>query len=322
MCDGQAVEEARERTLVLEHPVDLRRTLGPLQRGRFDLTFRFDGDRAWRATRTPEGAVTARIHLDAPARSVHATAWGPGSSWFLETLPAQVGAEDDHTPLTAMLERVPRHPGDELLRTLRRRLPGMRLARTGVVAEHLVPTVVEQRVTSREARRSYGALVRRFGEPAPGPGARSLGLRLAPTPATLAALPYWAFHRYGIERNRAETIRRVAADADRLDAAAHAGPEQARTAMRRLRGVGIWSAAEVGLAALGDADAVSVGDFHLKNHVSWVLAGEARGDDDRMLELLEPYAGQRGRVTRLIMASGQTPPKYGPRQRIHDFRAS
>jgi hypothetical protein len=32
-----------------------------------------------------------------------------------------------------------------------------------------------------------------------------------------------------------------------------------------------------------------------------------------MLELLEPYRGQRGRVQRLLELSGIWPPKYGPR---------
>jgi 3-methyladenine DNA glycosylase/8-oxoguanine DNA glycosylase len=79
-----------------------------------------------------------------------------------------------------------------------------------------------------------------------------------------------------------------------------------------LPGIGPWTAAEVGRAAFGDPDAVSVGDFHLPNLVCWALAGEPRGDDSRMLELLEPYRGQRGRVVRLLEASGLRSPRYGP----------
>ena len=63
----------------------------------------------------------------------------------------------------------------------------------------------------------------------------------------------------------------------------------------------------------GDPDAVSVGDFHLPNLVAWALAGEPRGTDDRMLELLEPYRGQRGRVIRLLELGGFGAPRYGPR---------
>lgn len=316
------VAQPLERTLVLEHPLDLRATLGPLQRGRGDLTFRWDGDRAWRALRTPEGPVTVRLHVDPPTRSVSARAWGRGATWFLDRLPDQVGAHDDHQRLLDLLEALPPRPATELLRTLHRRTPGMRLPRTGLVADILISTVMEQRVTTREAKSSFRSIVRRWGEPAPGPGAASLGLMLSPHPERLAELPYWAFHRHGLERKRAETVRRVAAAASRLDAAADGPTPEARRAIERIRGCGVWSSGQAALAALGDPDAVAVGDFHLKNFVGWVMAGEPRATDERMLELLEPYLGERGRVTRLIMRAGAAPPKYGPRQRVHDFRAS
>jgi 3-methyladenine DNA glycosylase/8-oxoguanine DNA glycosylase len=87
-------------------------------------------------------------------------------------------------------------------------------------------------------------------------------------------------------------------------------------AYRRLTsvpGIGPWTAAEVGVRALGDVDAVSVGDFHLPNLVAFALAGEPRGTDARMLALLEPYRGQRARVVRLLELSGVRAPRYGPR---------
>ena len=69
-------------------------------------------------------------------------------------------------------------------------------------------------------------------------------------------------------------------------------------------GIGPWTAAEVAVRALGDDDAVSVGDFHIPNLVAWALAGERRGDDARMLELLEPYRGRRALVVRLLELGG------------------
>ena len=93
-------------------------------------------------------------------------------------------------------------------------------------------------------------------------------------------------------------------------------------AVRRLmafEGVGPWTAAFVMAAALGDADAVPVGDYHLPNMVSWALAGEPRADDARMLELLEPYRGHRGRVVRLLKQAGVHAPKYGLRSTIRGF---
>ncbi len=89
--------------------------------------------------------------------------------------------------------------------------------------------------------------------------------------------------------------------------------EDAYRLLLAIPGVGPWTAGEVGRAALGDPDAVSVGDYHLPSLVAWLLAGERRADDARMLELLEPYRGQRGRVIRLLEAAGTWPPRRGPR---------
>jgi 3-methyladenine DNA glycosylase/8-oxoguanine DNA glycosylase len=126
-----------------------------------------------------------------------------------------------------------------------------------------------------------------------------------------------------VERRRAELIRAVAREAARLErlglvAAGPPGgprgqPAPVYAALRAFPGIGAWTAGEVGIRALGDPDAVSVGDFHLPNLVCWALAGEPRGTDERMLELLEPYRGQRGRVARLLELSGLRAPRYGPR---------
>ncbi len=228
-------------------------------------------------------------------------AWGPGAAWAIEAFPSLVGADDDEAGFA------PHHP---VVAELRRRLAGLRLCRTAAVAEALVPSIIEQKVVGLEARRSYVALVRALGEPAPGPGP---GLLLPPSPEVLARTPAHAFHRFGIERRRADAVRLSASYAHRLDEAAGLPRPEAYARMTALPGVGPWTAAEVGMVALGDPDAVSVGDYHLPNHVAYALAGEPRADDARMLELLEPYRGHRGRVVRLIMAGGPAPPRYGPR---------
>ena len=161
--------------------------------------------------------------------------------------------------------------------------------------------------------------IRVHGEAAPGPA--EWRLRLPPTPATLAALPYYAYHPFGVERRRADLIRRVAARAAWFEAIVDLPLAEAYARLTAVPGIGPWTAAEVGVRALGDADAVSVGDFHLPNLVAYALAGEPRGTDDRMLELLEPYRGQRARVVRLLELSGLRAPRYGPRlsvQRIED----
>ena len=89
-------------------------------------------------------------------------------------------------------------------------------------------------------------------------------------------------------------------------------------ALRGVPGIGIWTAAEIAQRAHGDADAVSVGDFHLAHHVGWALTGH-RVDDDRMLELLEPYRPHRYRVTRLVELGVPRPPAFGPRMSVRSY---
>jgi 3-methyladenine DNA glycosylase/8-oxoguanine DNA glycosylase len=204
----------------------------------------------------------------------------------------------------------PAHPR---LRELARRFPGLRLPRSRAVFEALVPAVLEQKITGLEAGRVRQRLAQRYGEPAPGPPEVATGLFVPPAPERLSTLPYFEFHPLGLERRRAEVIIRLARRAVALEALLAGPPDVARTKLEAQPGVGPWTAAEVTRVALGDPDAVSIGDFHMPNLVCWVLAGEPRGDDRRMLELLEPYAGQRGRVQRLLEVSGINAPRYGPR---------
>jgi 3-methyladenine DNA glycosylase/8-oxoguanine DNA glycosylase len=177
--------------------------------------------------------------------------------------------------------------------------------------------VLEQKVTGAEARRAYRRMVTSLGEPAPG----DLGLLLPPDPARVAELPSHAFHPWGVERRRAEVLRMIAARASRIEAVAELPPAEARDRLQRWPGIGPWTAAEAARLALGDADAVSVGDFHLPHLVAWTLAGEPRGTDERMLELLAPYAGHRGRAQRLLEASGIAAPRFGPRMPVRQIAA-
>lgn len=295
------MDSEAEVELPVEAPLDVARTLSIHRRGRNDPTMRLDVDgTVWRATRTVHGPATLRIDRLPGGHGLHVSAWGPGATEAIDHAPALLGLDDDPAALA------PRHPA---VADAVRRLPGLRIGRSGAVLEALVPAILEQKVTGDEARRTFRALVIRHGEPAPGPG----GLRLQPAPATLARMPYHAFHPLGLERRRADVIRAVAAEAARLEATLGLTPEAADAALRAFPGIGPWTSAEVRLRAHGDPDAVSVGDFHLPNLVAWALAREPRGTDERMLELLEPYRGQRGRVIRLLELGGIRAPRYGPR---------
>ena len=279
-------------------PLDLAATARALWQGPGDPQVRLDGQTMARASATPLGAGSMLV--EARRDEVFARAWGDGGPWLLETLPELLGVHDEPQRLA------PRH---RLIADIARRNPGLRLARSGRVFEALLPAIIAQKVTGLEARRSHRQLVRRWGTPAPGP----LGLFVPPSAAMLASQPYWRFHELGIEQRRADAIRAAAGAAERLEADAALSAEQLRRRLLGLPGVGPWTAAETLRVALGDPDAVSVGDYHIPNMVCWALAGEPRGDDRRMLELLEPYRGQRARVVLLLEAGGPYAPRHGPR---------
>jgi len=287
------------RSLVVDAPLDVGRTLGIHVHGGGDPTIRLRGSEAIRTSRTPDGPAT--LWLTLRDGRLDAEAWGPGADRLLDGLPALVGLDDaregfnpSHHPLVAELDR--RHRG-------------IRVGRTGAVIEALIPAILEQKVTGKEAWRGFRGMIRRWGEPAPGP----FGLRLLPSPPALAAVPYHEFHPLGIERRRADLLRRACDRATRLEEVVSLPREAAYARLRAIPGIGPWTAAEVMLRAAGDPDAVSVGDFHLPNVVAFALAGEPRADDRRMLELLEPWRGHRARVVRLLEVSGIQPPAFGPR---------
>ena len=281
--------------------LDLDRTLSALGSG---PSLRHQEGAIWRATRTPAGAATTRLqHRDG---FVDVQAWGPGARWAVEHASMLCGQEDDDSGFK---------PAHTLVARLHRDIRGIRMPRSLAVFESLVPTVILQQVTTQEGRESYRKLVMALGEPAPGP----TRLMLPPSPQVLARTPYWTFHRFGIERRRADVIVRAARSANRLDETAAMDMASAYRRMRAFPGVGPWTAAKVAMVALGDADAVPLGDYHLPHSIGYALDGTPRSTDGRMLELLEPYRGHRARVIRLITAAGIGAPRFGPKKPLRDI---
>ncbi|KND44334.1 DNA-3-methyladenine glycosylase family protein [Streptomyces stelliscabiei] len=297
----QAVAAGKRRTWVPEGPLDLGLVLGPLRRGPQDPTFRAVPDGSvWRTSRTPVGAGTLRVAVRGGA--VEAEAWGPGAEWLLDRVPSLLGASDEPDAF------VPRH---RVVAMAWRRRPGLRLTRTGLVLESLIPSVLEQKVTTDEAYRAWRSLVRKFGEPAPGPVPP--GMFVMPSVREWALIPSWEWHRAGVDDKRASTILRAVRVAGRLEEAVGMSPVEARARWELVPGIGPWTSAETVQRSHGAADEVTVGDLHLPGIVGFVLAGDRDADDSVMLSLLEPYAGQRHRAARLILLSGRGPARRAPR---------
>jgi 3-methyladenine DNA glycosylase/8-oxoguanine DNA glycosylase len=292
------------------HPLNLRQTLAPLSRGAMGPTHRWVGSALWRTTNTVDGPAT--LHLEQRGDQIHANAWGSGAEVAIAGVPELCGQGDDWSELD-----LSPHP---FLREIWRGLPGLRLTRTNAVFEALLAAIIEQKVTSIEARHSWRTLLTKYGTEAPGPAPQ--GMRVFPTPTVWRRVPSWDWHRAGVTPQRSDTAMRAAAVAVSLErtlAIGRGGAEVARK-LRTVLGVGVWTAAETTQRSHGDPDSPSVSDYHLPSVVGLALVGTPV-DDDGMLELLEPYAGHRQRVMRLIEASGIQAPRRAPRMTIPAHRS-
>jgi 3-methyladenine DNA glycosylase/8-oxoguanine DNA glycosylase len=296
------------RDYLAPFPVNVPLTLSVHRHGGGDPAYATDAAGAvWRTSLTPDGPATLSVRSRDAV--VTARAWGSGAGWLLDRVPDWLGFHDDTSGFTA------HHPvvGELVLR-----YPALRVGRSGRVFEALVPAVLEQKVVGREAHRAWRFLLLKYGQPAPGPA--PAGMRVVPPPRTWARIPSWDWHRAGVEGVRARTIINAAAVAARLEDALDLAPAEADRRLRSLPGIGVWTSAEIRQRAMGDPDAVSVGDYHLPGVVGWTLA-RRKTDDAGMLELLAPYAGHRYRVTRLIELGSSGPPRRGPRMSVRDYRS-
>ncbi|HEV7167705.1 MAG TPA: 3-methyladenine DNA glycosylase [Micrococcaceae bacterium] len=337
-----------EVVLELQGPFSLPATLGIIPRGAMDPTVRLAADRAWLAFNTPGGPATLLLRISDdggspdfawPSRpatgygsaalaggnpsalgsTVHARAWGPGATLALRGVPALLGRDDDWSGFDEpdFQATLPR-----LVTETRRRHRSLRLPATGRMIDAIIPAVLEQKVTTIEAKRGYRYLLRRFGQPAPGThpgGPVPVGLTVPPTGAEWARIPSWEWHKAGVGPQRSATIMRALRSAAALERLAGLSAVDAAGKLQTISGIGRWTAAEVTQRTHGDPDAVAVGDYHLAAFVGWALIGKPV-DDDGMLELLEPWRGHRQRVVRMLGLSGFRKPMFGARMTIQDHR--
>lgn len=296
-----------ERRLTLNRAVSLGATMGHLRRGPGDPTHRRMGNLWLRATRTPVGP--ALLKVVGSGAVVSARAWGDGADWVLDQLPRLLGETDDLDGFVPRLE----HP---MLIEAHRRFADHRIGRTDAVFEAMAPACLEQVVTGKEAFLAFRLLVQEFSELAPGPtrdpDSAAYQMFLPPTPHAWAHVPSWRFLAAGVEQRRSRTLVHTATRAAALERTLRTDNQAANLALRSLPGVGAWTSAEVRQRAHGDADAWSIGDYHVAGAITWALTGE-KLDDDACEELLEPYRGHRFRVQQLLGMAGLRPPRRGPR---------
>ena len=293
----------------------LRRTLGVYRAGSYDPTTRLSDRSFIHATLTPDGPATLMLGWERDPSPVDDSltrieAWGPGAGWLVDGVDRLTGSHD--SPADAIRRCADLSPPvSRVLRTTR----ATHVGASGNLYHVLLPTILAQRITAGEALRQWRRVCRALGTPAPGPPEIVGDLLLPPSPHVLRSRPTWWFHQFGIEIKRARTLIEVARHHEKLWGWSWSGSAAVTDKLALLPGVGPWTIGSVLGPALGDADAVPVGDFHFPNIVAWNLAGEPRGDDARMLELLEPFRGQRGRVLHALVSAGRPAPAFGPRRR-------
>jgi 3-methyladenine DNA glycosylase/8-oxoguanine DNA glycosylase len=213
---------------------------------------------------------------------------GDDIAWAMERARGMSAVDDDPSEFLAMAHL---HP---LVAQLSTRFD-CRIDRTPTVFEAFARAVIEQLVTTFEARASIRRLFSAAGELVEG-----TAVRAAPTARAVLEVPPWRLHAMGIGSRRSRTLREGARRGTALERLRAIDPAIAAAKLESLPGVGPWTANLVARTALGWSDAVPVRDCHAHYVISELLTGE-QGDDDAMLEALAPFRPHRARVVWLIM---------------------
>ena len=304
-------------TVIPAAAADLDQVLGRLQRGA-DATLSRALGTWWRTSRTPQGPALARFSPVGP--DVQVTGWGPGAAWVLDQAPRLLGREDDAEQFTDWV-REQRPEWAALLAS-----GPIRIGATDRIAEALAPAIIEQRVTGAEAFSSIRQLIRRFGEPVPGPellpGHPARALRIPPSGQQWAQIPSWEFVRAGLDRSRAQAVVRAYSRIDALERLlarttgdATARGEALQAGLCSIPGIGPWTAAQVRQVVIGDPDAWSIDDYHVPTQVARLLGGPQAGPDQAEA-LLADCRPHRYRVELLVARSPMAIQRHGPRRSL------
>ncbi len=199
----------------------------------------------------------------------------------------------------------PKHP---LVGKMHRQLPGLRLFPVPWIFDVACAVVLQQRIRFVDAAKSWRLISNKYGEITP------TGLIAFPPARVVASMETWRFEELGVDGKRTKTLILMARELKRHPITADMAPAAARAILQRIPGVGPWTIDTILGYGLGDSDALPLGDLYLPHVVAYGLTGATRGSDEGMVQLLEPFRGQRFRVVRLLGEARIGPPRnYSPR---------
>ena len=272
-------------------------TIRFIRMGKLDPTVRREPHRLLVARHFRDGPAT--LELTERKDSIVARAWGPGADAAVESAHAMLGLHDPGID----------DFGHERLNAMLRPVMGTRLSRMPSVAQELPCHVLQQQISWRDAARTWKLMVGIHGEPAPGPS----GLTLPLSFDQLRRIPIHAYQRAGVIQNRIPTLREIGRLGSRIDDWLEESTERYLRLVQTLPHMGPWTARHTLAVAMGHPDVIVPKDYALPHTVCWALTGQPRGTDQQMVDLLEPFRGNRWRVVRLLWALNISAPRRGPR---------
>ena len=278
------------------HPVHLRRSFALQAFGKYDPSATWNGERLTKSFSTPGGVCT--VTVSSAEGGLFFEAEGDEPEAVVSQLVAATRIDDGYASFA---------PEHQALAAHHRQLPGLRLIRVPWLFDIACSAVLQQRVRSTDAMREWGSICSRFGQKA------RTGQTTFPSPALLSAVPLHDLQAIGIDPRRARTLLALAKEIRSYPLRPEMTHEQLRLRLGHITGVGPWTVDMILGFGAADTDAVPVGDLYLPHLVSFALAGERRGTDERMLELLEPLRPYRFRVVRLLYSANISVPGWSTR---------
>jgi 3-methyladenine DNA glycosylase/8-oxoguanine DNA glycosylase len=279
------INEARCRVRIF--PVHFLRTFSMQGLGPYDPTVNLSEDRFCKAFFYHGEPAAIEICRDGDALQV--TAYACDARELVDETVAGLEQDDRYADFSTE---------DSGILRLHSMLPGLRLPRVPWLYDMTCSAILQQRVRWVDAAREWRRITNRWGAAAP------LGLRAFPPAEVMAAVPRFELERMGIDAKRAAALLRFAKELRFVRFRAGMDFTALRQLLLRVPGIGPWTAESVLGYGAGDVDAAIPGDLHLPRVVCYALAGEFRGTDERMMELLEPFRGHRFRIIRLLYAAG------------------